>query len=55
MNLSWVWPILPQRRGCSQVCRKAKGDNKVENKSEGLLGQGVSVVSTLSLLHVLGV
>ena len=47
------WPTLPRRRGRNWHCRKAKGDNKVENKLEFLVGLGVSVASILSLWHLI--
>ena len=52
-TLSGGWPALPWRRGCSCNCHEAKGDNKVDNKLEVLVGLGIFVASTPSLWHVI--
>ena len=53
-NLYGALTTIPWRRGCSWHCHEAKGDKKVEIKLEILVGLGVFVVSTPSLLHVIG-
>ena len=53
VTLSGAWHILPWRLGYSWIYHKAKGDNKVESKLEVLVGLGVFVMFTLSLLHML--
>ena len=53
VTLSGVLLTLPWRRGRSCNYCKAKGDNKVEIKLEGLVGLGVFFMSILSSLHVI--
>ena len=47
VTLSEGWPNIPWQRGRSWNCRKTKGDNKVDNKLEGLVGLGVFLVHPL--------
>ena len=54
MTLYGLWPTLPWWRGRIWIFRKYRGDNKVESKLEGLVVLGFFVVSTLTLLHMLG-
>ena len=51
---SGAWPTNPRRHGHSWHYCKAKGDKKLENKLYGLAVLGIFVVSTLSLLNVIG-
>ena len=53
MTLSCECPTLNRQYGISWPCLKAKGDNNVENKLEGLVGLVVFIVSTLSLWNVI--
>ena len=53
-TLSGGLPNLSQQRGhIFQRCDE-KGNNKVENKLEGLVGLGIFVLFTLSSSHVIG-
>ena len=53
VTLSCECPTLNRQYEISWPCLKAKGDNNVENKLEGLVGLIIFIMSTLSLLHVI--
>ena len=53
LQLSLGGELFFWRCGRSWNYHKAKGDNKVNNRLEGLVGLGVFVASTLSLWHAI--
>ena len=53
MNIYGARPTVPWQRGHSWHYRKAKGDKRVENKLEGLVGLVICFNSNLSSSHVI--
>ena len=55
VTFSGFLPILPLWRGKSWKCHEAKCDNKLEYNLLGFGGLGIFVVSTLLILHAIGI